>query len=338
MTTGAESASRKLEATPRLTVSGDLTSPPRSDTAAPALAWLRNYRPNGVDTKTWRSVCGFVTECGETLVGTGVGEEALPRYVRALTKLACFCLETNQSLQINTALDPYTVNQFAEAAAKIDPASAGTYQSQLRFVGERLLPKAPWERPAPVSRRAVPTPYTPDNLTQLEHNIAKNTPERRRGGEALMRLGLGAGLDGRWAAKVEKEDVLEESEGDLSVRVDGRLVPVLHVHADPLRILRDDTPPRGLIVGGNARHKNAASEIASRLSLPSACPRLVTGRLRSTWIVTHLTMGTRLPELAEAAGTVGVTTFSDLLEFVLPLSADPDEAAQAARDMLRGPR
>jgi hypothetical protein len=48
--------------------------------------------------------------------------------------------------------------------------------------------------------------------------------------------------------------------------------------------------------------------------------------------VSHLALGTRLPELARAAGLQGVTVLSDLLEFVPAL---PDDEALAA---LRGSR
>ncbi len=59
-------------------------------------------------------------------------------------------------------------------------------------------------------------------------------------------------------------------------------------------------------------------------------PKLSASRLRSTWLVTHLAMGTRLPELARAAGLQGVTVLSDLLPFVPAI----DEAT--AVEMLRG--
>jgi hypothetical protein len=64
--------------------------------------------------------------------------------------------------------------------------------------------------------------------------------------------------------------------------------------------------------------------------VPSGCPKFSASRLRSTWLVTHLAMGTRLPELARAAGLRGVTVLSDLVEFVPALK---DEEAQA---VLRG--
>jgi hypothetical protein len=61
-------------------------------------------------------------------------------------------------------------------------------------------------------------------------------------------------------------------------------------------------------------------------------PQFSASRLRSTWLVTHLAMGTRLPELARAAGLQGVTVLSDLLAFVPPLHDD------AALEMLRAAR
>jgi hypothetical protein len=136
---------------------------------------------------------------------------------------------------------------------------------------------------------------------------------------------------------VGKEDVLRDHD-DLSIAVNGRIVPVLTAYSADLARLVADTPDGGLIVGGNATHKNAAHEIASRLVLDPNCPALNAGRLRSTWLVTHLTLGTRLPELAEAAGLTGITTLSDLLEFVPRLAGSNLEAEAAARSMLRGPR
>ena len=64
--------------------------------------------------------------------------------------------------------------------------------------------------------------------------------------------------------------------------------------------------------------------------VPTGHPRLAPARLRSTWLLTHLIAGTRLPELCRAAGLQGVTVLSDLLDLVKPLSAE------AARAMLRG--
>jgi hypothetical protein len=59
-------------------------------------------------------------------------------------------------------------------------------------------------------------------------------------------------------------------------------------------------------------------------------PALSAARLRSTWLVYHLMVSTRLPELIRAAGLAGVTVLSDLLADV-PVLGDEQTAA-----MLRG--
>jgi hypothetical protein len=61
--------------------------------------------------------------------------------------------------------------------------------------------------------------------------------------------------------------------------------------------------------------------LASTLTVGHERPKFSASRMRSTWLVTHLAMGTRLPELARAAGLAGVTVLSDLLRFVPPLAA-----------------
>jgi hypothetical protein len=70
------------------------------------------------------------------------------------------------------------------------------------------------------------------------------------------------------------------------------------------------------LVGGRSTARNRAGALAASFVVPLGHPRLSAPRLRSTWLVTHLALGTRLPELAHAAGMQGVTVLSDLLRFV----------------------
>jgi hypothetical protein len=84
------------------------------------------------------------------------------------------------------------------------------------------------------------------------------------------------------------------------------------------------------LVGGRSVARNRAGALAASLVVANGRPRCSASRLRSTWLVTHLAIGTRLPELARAAGLQSVTVLSDLREFVPPL----DDAETA--DVLRG--
>lgn len=311
------------------------------DRSADAQAWLSSLRPSQVTESEWSSVKDSVLEWGRLLVVEhGYGKQGLQRPVRALIKLAVH-LHGTQRLTLTTVLDPYTINQYAAALKKADP-SVGTYQSLLRHVGRLLNPAAPWEVREPVNTRDVAAPYSEEELRLLERDIPRNEPVRARAGEGLLVLGLGAGLDGRWVAKARKEDVLDLDPRDpllgRGILVSGRLVPVLAKYEARLDALMTATPAGGLLVGGIAQNKNASSDICDRLQLAPGTPRVNCGRLRSTWLVTHLTLGSRTPELAEAAGVVGLTTFSDLLEFVPPPSKDIRSAQLAARQMLRGPK
>ena len=159
------------------------------------------------------------------------------------------------------------------------------------------------------------------------------TPGRVRAARALLALGAGAGLDGRWVARVSAQDVFTAPKA-LLVRVGEpgtRAVPVMAGWEAEVLELKA-TAGDQYLVGGYSRARNRSGAQAASLVVPNGCPKFSASRLRSTWLVAHLAMGTRLPELTGAAGLQGVTVLSDLLPYVPAL--DQDEAAT----LLRGGR
>ena len=175
-------------------------------------------------------------------------------------------------------------------------------------------------------------PYTPAEIEILAVDAGlQPTAARRRAARVLLALGAGAGLDGRWVARVAAGGVFW-ADGVVSVRVGepaARLEPVLARWEDEVLELAGSAGDE-FLVGGRSTSRNRAGALAASLVVPTGHPRLSAGRLRSTWLVHHLTVGTRLPELARAAGLAGVTVLSDLLSFV-PAAAPVD-----ADRMLRG--
>jgi hypothetical protein len=105
-------------------------------------------------------------------------------------------------------------------------------------------------------------------------------------------------------------------------------VPVLATWEDEVLDLAA-TAGEEFLVGGRSTSRNRAGALAASLVVGNGHPSFSAPRLRSTWLVTHLAMGTRLPELARAAGLQGVTVLSDLLAFVPALAND--EALVALR-------
>ena len=113
--------------------------------------------------------------------------------------------------------------------------------------------------------------------------------------------------------RVRADDVLVD--GAVLVRVGdpmARVVPVLaRWESDVLELAA--TADDEFLVGGYSTSRNRASALTASLMVPPGHPKLSCARLRSTWLLWHLMAGTRLPELAGAAGLQGVTVLSDLL-------------------------
>ena len=183
-----------------------------------------------------------------------------------------------------------------------------------------------------MARRKVALPYSPREIDLLEEDAHRqSTKTKRRAALALVALGAGAGLDGRWATRVRGNDV-SASNDVVAVTVGApraRSVPVLDRYEDLLLELAMQAGD-GYIVGGTSTHRNRTNKLASAFERGHGRPRLSVPRLRSTWIVEHLRRGTRLPELLDAAGTSRIESFDELLAYVEPMERE------AAASMLRG--
>jgi hypothetical protein len=275
-------------------------------------------------------VAGFVAAMAVEL-----GLEDTPadrRTARQLRRLSDWATGEGLPLDREVILDPDTVERFVEVGLA-GYRSRATYRAVLRRVGPLLTKRAPWEpRPPSVARRQVAPPYTDDEVQLLRADaLDQPTAPRRRAARALLALGLGTGLDGRWVTRVAAADVTQSAAGVL-VRVgepSARCVVALAEWEDELAELRA-TAGDEFLVGGTSTSTRRTGHLTEGLAVPTGHPRLAPARSRSTWLVTHLRAGTRLPELCRAAGLQGVTVLSDLLEAVEPL-AEPEATA-----MLRG--
>lgn len=285
-------------------------------------------RQDGRDSST--AVEGFVAEMVRDL---GLDDTATSwRIRRVLLRLCVWATAEGLALDRELILDPDTVERFVDIGLKGDRSRA-TYRSELRRVGPLLTRRAPWEPRAPaVARRQVARPYTPEEVALLRADVQRQpTAARRRTARAFLALGLGAGLDGRWATRVGACD-LTATKTALTVRVGEpapRSVVVLREWEDELIDLAAQAEDK-FLVGGSSTSNKRAGHLTARLVVPTGHPRLAPARLRSTWLLTHLVAGTRLPELCRAAGLQGVTVVSDLLEHVDLLDDD------SAHRMLRG--
>jgi len=256
------------------------------------------------------------------------------RTLRQLRRLSDWATSEGMPLDREVILDPDTIERFVEVGLAEDRSRA-THRSVLRRVGPLLTKAAPWTpRPVAVPRRQLVAPYNDEEVELLRRDaLLQPTESRLRAAKALLALGLGAGLDGRWVTLVRAGDVGRRGSA-VTVRVDepaAREVTVLGTwEAEVLELAQ--SAGTAYLVGGRSVSSNRTSHLTETLLVPTGHPRLLPARLRSTWLAGHIARGTRLPELLRAAGVKGADVCNDLLGFVEAM--DDDEA----RAMLRGSR
>ncbi len=296
--------------------------------------WIDSYSPvaSVVSRAVWAGAVGeFVRERLRELRPAGPAIAA--RDARALARIAAWCAGEGMALDVELVLDPDTVECFVRLGLAPGRSQA-TYRADLRRIGRALTRRAPWEpRPEPLARRHVAAPYAPAQLSDLRRAARRqSTVPKQRAARALIALGAGAGLDGRWSTRVGAEDVIVGG-GAVRVRVGepgARSVPVLAGFEDEVVDLAEMARDGDYLVGGTSSDRNRASRLAVGFERPYPSLGLSAARLRSTWLVHHLEAGTRLSELVGAAGLSGATVLSDLLSEVAPLGT-----AEAVA-MLRG--
>jgi hypothetical protein len=309
----------------------DRTSRARDDDASEDFRLrIASYRPRGLHPAECEAIRPFVTECAARL--PNAGWSSTTRALRVLSQLAAWAVSEGMVLDPESILDPDTVERFVTGGLRAE-TSRSTYRSVLRRIGPLLTRKAPWEpRPAALARRQVAQPYTRAEMETLSRTAGRqSTAAKVRAAKALLALGAGAGLDGRWVARVKADDIKVDGSVVL-IRVSepsARAVPVLALWEQEIVELASATGDEYL-VGGHSTSRNRANALASGLEIPPGHPRLSAARLRTTWLLCHLEAGTRLPELAAAAGLQGVTVLSDLLHAV------PTMGERDTRNMLRG--
>lgn len=261
----------------------------------------------------------------------GLGEGSSDRRTRRqLFRLSQWATAEGMPLDREVILDPDAVERFVASLG--GERSAATYRAVLRRVGPVLTKKAPWEpRPETISRRPLAPPYRGDELVTLFRDaVSQPTPSRQRAACALLVLGLGAGLDGRWATRVKADDVTRFGPV-VTVEVgepNPRSIVVLAGWEDELLTLAASAGDE-FLVGGRSKSNRRTGHLTERLIVPTGHPRLAPARLRSTWLLWHVVAGTRLPELCAAAGLQGPDVLGDLFEYVEPL------CAHVTADMLR---
>lgn len=221
-------------------------------------------------------------------------------------------------LDAGIIFDSSTIDEFSHAGLVAYTSSGrATMRSKLRAIA-RAITADDGDEQVPIRRSDPMRPYGPEDLAALESWArGQHSENRRSSAGALLALGLGTGLTGREIVAAQAADVTVTTTA-VVVQVHGpqpRHVPVL---AEWESLLQERmTMTEGWLfrdgqAGGNPNLiTDFVSRSHQRLTIQAR-------RLRSTWLVHHLTVGTPLPVLLEAAGLQSAEALDRLLPFVPP--------------------
>ena len=256
------------------------------------------------------------------------------RRLTAVSRLAVYSIEQHIPLDRERVFDPTNIEALTEQLMSEHEAAAASYRSSLRAMGPVLTREAPWPAKAKgIDRRGLAPPYSePERRRLIQASHRQSTPTKGRVCASTVNLGFGAGLDGRWIPDV-KVGHLKDNGRLLLVEVSGknpRTVPVLKPYRTPLLQLCDGLTKNCYLLTGTRKrdNKNYLSQSLADLDLASDVPALHAGRARSTWLLHHLTVRTRVDVLIRAAGVRSTQLLADLLESLPPISES------RAREML----
>jgi len=220
-------------------------------------------------------------------------------------------------LEPDILFDPATVDEFAHAGlVAYTSAGRSTMRSKLRAIARVHAADDGADEQTGIRRSAPVTPYGPADLAALESWArGQHSEDRRTSAGALLALGLGAGLTGREIVGARHDDITQ-TDGVVLVHVTGpaaREVPVLRAWEQLL--LERAINHRGWLFrsGQEGGNPNLITDFVSR---SHQRVHLQARRMRATWLVHHLTVGTPLPLLLHAAGLQSAEALDRLLPFV----------------------
>lgn len=190
----------------------------------------------------------------------------------------------------------------------------------------------------PLGRSDPSAPYSAKEIAILKSwAIAQSTAQRKWNAEALLSLGLGAGLAGREIINLTVDDIRSDDFG-VVVAVHGerpRQVPVLREWERALVAGVRSDGGGGWLFRDNriSANRNLITDFVSR---STGKIQLQARRMHSTWIVQHLEAGTALVPLMRAAGLESPEALDRFLRFV----REPNEfdSRNTLRDAVAEPR
>lgn len=302
---------------------------------------ISNYAPVGMEPWEWERIAAFVRQATLDAQKHHKDRYQTPDMIGAIaslvwwaTEVACYPMETSVVFHRDTIED-----YVRTGCGTMTPGSRATRRSMLLRVAEAVLtPEERVTRLAPVHKDNPLHPYSEfEQRWMLSWAEGQTTASRRLDCRLMLALGLGAGLSSADILSLKASRVTIDHLGVLlHVRRPGseRDVPVLASWEQAIVDAVVVRTPDDWLVGVERRGHNSnwVNGFLAKTQ-PEAGQRPNVPRMRNTWLIHHMTVGTPLGPLACAAG---LTTFRTI-EKLLPFVPEPtqDEVRRSMRRALR---
>lgn len=280
---------------------------------------VNTWVPDLPDTY-WEHIEHFVRETvRESVAATPYKAQDL---LANATKLTLWSWQTaGLPLEGRTIYGLANIDRFvAVGLPNYTPAGRGNIRSQLLRIAEVLLDEHLVQhrlRPLPPADAAKP--YKPNEMVALRGWArAQTTPQRRVNGAVLLAFGFGAGLSAQEIGDVRVGDIVVDGDDVLvDIRLGRpRIVPVLWTWDAALRERVRTSPPDSWAFRENhtINYANLISNFVARSGTWDVLPQ--TQRMRSTWLVHHMAVGTPVVTLMRAAGVQSLEALTRYVKFV----------------------
>lgn len=211
-------------------------------------------------------------------------------------------------------------------ARDLTAGTKGNYRSWLRRCAEAVNPTGRRFRPSGLHGAAPQAPYSNQEVTAWRHWArGLNTELRRVNADTLLALGLGGGFEAN-DIRLLRGTHVERRRENVLVHVEHarspRTVPITSAWAHAIATAAVRAGDDYLFVPGrSATDRNVVSNFIARL--PKLNGQILSAsRLRTTWIVAHLTIGVSAPALLQAAGLASFGALDRYRPFLNPVSTD----------------
>lgn len=196
--------------------------------------------------------------------------------------------------------------------------SRATHRASLYRVIEALGADEPMHHRRPIPRSDPTRPYSQRDVAALHSwAVAQGTERRRLDAITLLVLGLGAGLTTREILGTQSKDIITTTNG-FSVSVwDGRprVVPINSLWSDRLERIYVGLDPEAWAFRPG-RLSNQSGQLTDFLQRARTSLDIRPARMRTTWLIEHLAIGTPPADLLRISGLQTLAALDRLTSFV----------------------